>query len=160
MIACLSNLLSPAKKHIMKKTFVTLLLIGCACITQARDNGSPLIDRSLVFDIVNICAMLLVLYMITSFILRLIQQNLDYRIKNKIADKGIAEPVASQLLTPGQKDFRKVMLQWFFTLAGIGVGFGLMSVIRPFGLPSLSVMALSMAAGFGGYYLATRQPKS
>jgi hypothetical protein len=144
----------------MKKIPLTVTIVCFACIATARDNGDGLIDRGLARDIFNISAMVLVLYLITSFILKLIQQNLDYRLKNKIVDKGVNESITAQLLSGPEKDLRKVMLQWFFVLAGIGAGFGFISITRPFGIHSLAIMALSIAAGFGGYYLATRKPRS
>jgi len=143
----------------MKKVFITLAVLFLAGQTYAQDNPDRLIDRGLLFDIINISGLLLTLYLISNFILRLIQQNLDYRLKQKMVEKSVEEHTAQQLLSRNDKDFRKVMLQWFFVLAGIGTGFGLMSVIRPFGLHSLAIMALSMAAGFGGYYIATKQTK-
>lgn len=155
-----SNCLSNVKRYIMKKTGLTLTITCLAFIAHARGKDEPLIDRALIFDIINISAMVLVLYLITSFILKLIQQNLTYRLKNKIADKGVGEHIATQLLSDKEKDGRKTILQWFFVMAGIGAGFGFVSISQPFGLHSLAIMFLSIAAGFGGYYLATRQPKS
>jgi len=141
----------------MKKLVLTPVIVCLALVCHAQDNRSPLIDRALVFDIVNISAMVLVLYLITSFILRLIQQHLNYRLKQKIADKNVAEHMVTQLLAEKEKDGRKTILQWFFVMAGIGVGFGLISIAQPVGLHSLAIMFLSLAAGLGGYYLVTRK---
>jgi len=141
----------------MKKLVLTPVIICLAQICHAQDGQNPLIDRALVFDIVNICAMVLVLYLICSFILRLIQQHLNYRLKQKIADKNVAEHMVSQLLAEKEKDGRKTILQWFFVMAGIGVGFGLINITKPLGLHSLAIMFLSLAAGLGGYYLVTRK---
>ena len=41
--------------------------------------------------------------------------------------------------------------------AAIGAGIFLVSWIRPFGLHSLAILALSMAAGFGAYFYFSRQ---
>ena len=68
-----------------------------------------------------------------------------------------ANSVVAQLLQPESgKEKRNYLLQWFFILVAIGIGFTIMNLTRPFGLHSLAIMAFSIAAGFGGYYFFTR----
>ena len=130
-----------------------------AIAASAEDNNyDPFKDRQFIFDSVNICAVILVIYLLSSFILRLIKQSFEFKIKNKILDKGTNEPVVAQLLQPEtNKEKRSYLLQWCFILAAIGLGFTAMSLSRPFGLHSLAIMAFSIAAGFGAYYYFTRE---
>jgi len=143
----------------MKKLFVTIPAITAALAASAQDNNfDPFKDRQFIFDSFNICAVLLVIYLLSNFILRIIKQSLEFKLKNKIIDKGTGEPVVAQLLQPEtSKEKRNYLLQWFFILAAIGLGFGIMSLSRPFGLHSLAIMAFCIAAGFGGYYFFTRE---
>lgn len=141
----------------MKKSIIIIATILVSVAANAQDNFDPLKDRQFIFDSVNICAVLLVIYLLSGFILRIIKQSLDFKLKNKILDKGTGEPVIAQLLqSDSNKESRKYLLQWFFILAAIGTGFTIMSLSRPFGLHSLAIMAFSIAAGFGGYYYFTR----
>jgi hypothetical protein len=96
------------------------------------------------------------MYLIASFILQIFRQHYNYRIRNRILDKGTEENVVRQVLQPEKKDNKKYTLQWFFSLAAIGIGLILVTLIRPFGLLSLAILALSLAAGFGAYYYFTR----
>lgn len=144
----------------MKKIFVTISAIAFALSSNAQDNNNfePFKDRQFIFDSVNICAVLLVIYLLSSFILRIIRQSLDFKLRSKIIDKGTSEPIVAQILQPeSNKEKRNYLLQWFFVLAAIGLGFTIMNITKPFGLHSLAIMAFSIAAGFGGYYFFTRE---
>jgi hypothetical protein len=142
----------------MKKLFVTVSAIFAALAGNAQDNTfDPFKDRQFIFDSTNICAVLLVIYLLSGFILRIIRQSLEFKLKNRIIDKEIGERVVAQLLQPeSKKEKRNYLLQWFFILVAIGLGFSIMSLSKPFGLHSLAIMAFSIAAGFGGYYFFTR----
>jgi hypothetical protein len=143
----------------MKKTIIAVAILSSAIATYAQDNREPLIDRSLVYDVINICGILLVIYLISAFILQLLRQNFEYRLKTKIIEEGTAENIVSQLVQADKKDPGNTILQWFFVLASIAVGFTIMHFTQPFGLHSLAIMAFSVAAGFGGYYYFTRRKK-
>jgi FtsH-binding integral membrane protein len=144
----------------MKKTLLALIILTSTVAAYAQDGHEPLIDRGLVFDLVNMCGIVLVIYLISAFILQLFRQNLDYRLKSKIVEKGTPENIVNQLIQPDKKDSRNMILQWLCTLAGICVGFILMMVTEPIGLHSLAIMALCVVAGLGGYYYFTRPNKN
>ena len=131
-------------------TFTVLLLVAAA---YAQDRNEPLIDRGLIRDIVNICGILMVMYIITYLILEVLQRNLDHRLKNKIVESGTQEGVISHLLVNKKSDNRKVILQWTCVLLSIGAGLSIINFSRPFGLHSIAIMAFSLGAGLLAYYL-------
>ena len=142
----------------MKKLSSTVLILCVAMSTQAQDNNfDPFKDRQLYFDSLNICAVLLGIYLITSFILKIFQGGYSFRLKNRMLDKGTEENIVRQLIQPEKKDNRNYYLQWFFMLTAIGTGILLISLTRPFGPHSVAIMAFSLAAGFGAYYYFTKQ---
>lgn len=145
-------------KQTMKKLLLSLSVLATSVAANAQENNfEPLKDRQFIFDCLNISAIVFVIYLLSSFILRLIKQMLDFKLKNKLVDKETSEPVIAQLLQPETRnEKRKYLLQWFFILASIGIGFIIVSLSRPFGLHSPAIMALSIAAGFGTYYYFTR----
>jgi hypothetical protein len=144
----------------MKKTLIALVILSSTIAAYAQDMREPLIDRSLVFDVVNLCGILLVIYLISSFILQLLRQNFDYRLKNRIIDKGMDGPIIGQLMQSDKKDSGNTLLQWCCTLLGIAIGFTIMWLTQPFGLHSLAIMAFSVAAGLGTYYFFSRRNKN
>ncbi len=141
----------------MKKILSTAAILCFAVAARAQENFDPLKDRQLYFDILNICAVLAVIYLISSFLLQMIRNHYNFRIKNRILDKGTEENIVRQLLQPEKKENKNYILQWFCLLAAIGAGLFLVNLIRPFGLHSLAIMAFSIAAGFGAYYYFTRE---
>jgi len=141
----------------MKKISITALISFIALGAQAQENFDPFKDRDFIFDAMHICTMLVAIYLISSFILQAIKAAMTARIKNRILDKGAEENIVRELLRPEKKDNMKSILQWFFMLVAIGVGLLLVKIIMPFGLHSLAILALSIAAGFGAYYYFSRQ---
>ena len=141
----------------MKKILSTAAILCFAVAARAQENFDPLKDRQLYFDILNICAVLAVIYLISSFLLQMIRNHYNFRIKNRILDKGTEENIVRQLLQPEKKENKNYILQWFCLLAAIGAGLFLVNLIRPFGLHSLAIMAFSIAAGFGAYYYFSRE---
>ena len=144
----------------MKKAFIAAAILMTSIIANAQDNQEPLINRELIFDLIHICAVVLIIYLISSFILQLIRRNLDYRLKSKIIEKGTAENIVGQLVQPDKTNPVNTLLQWFCTLVGIAIGFTIMAFTGPFGLHSLAIMAFSVAAGLGTYYLFIRRGKN
>jgi Mg2+/citrate symporter len=141
----------------MKKISITALISFIAFGAQAQENFNPFKDRDFLFDALHICTMLIAIYLISSFILQAIKAAMTARIKNRILDKGAEENIVRELLRPEKKDNKKEILQWFFMLVAVGIGLLLIKIIMPFGIHSLAILALSIAAGFGGYYYFSRQ---
>ena len=142
----------------MKKIITATLVLLSSFAANAQDSFDPFKDRSLIFDVVNAISIIAVIYLISSFILQLLRQNFDYRIKSKVIEKGTSADIVNQLVQPNKKDPRTNILQWFFILAGIGAGFTIIQFTRPFGIHSLAIMAFCIAAGFAGTYFFTRKP--
>ncbi|MHA4811447.1 hypothetical protein ACX0G9_25325 [Flavitalea flava] len=143
----------------MKKIIIGAAILFTSTAAFAQEDKAPLVDRSLLFDILNICAIVTVIYLISNWILQMMKHNLDYRLKSKILEKDTAENIVVQLVRPPKKDNEngKAFLQWTFILAGIGAGFTLINFSRPYGVHSLAIMAFSIAAGFAGNYYASRR---
>src|SRR6185312_3536700 len=112
----------------MKKALLILTLLSGSLATYAQDKPEPLVDRGLISELLSTIAIVIVVYLISSFIVRIIQQNFEYRLKSKIVDKQTSEGVVSQLMQPEKSSSRmRIVLQWFCTLLGVGIGFALMA---------------------------------
>ena len=141
----------------MKKLLsLVILILSVATASAQNETFDPFHDRQLYFDTLNIVGVLAGIYLISSFILKIIQGAFRYRLKNRMLDKGTEENIVRELLQPEKKNNRNDILQWFCIVLSIGVGLTLVSIVRPFGLHSLAILAFSVAAGFGGYYYFTR----
>jgi H+/Cl- antiporter ClcA len=143
----------------MKKTLIIIAALGGATVAYAQDKPAPLIDRDFIFDFVHIAATLLVIYLISTFILQLVRSNFDYRLKSKLVERQAAENIVSQLVQRDKLNPLDTVMQWICTLLSIGVGFLLIQISRPFGLHSLAIMALCVAAGLGLYFIYAKRTK-
>lgn len=143
----------------MKKISVTVFisLISYVAQAQSQENFDPFKDRDFIFDALHICSIIVVIYLISSFILQAIKTAMTSRIKNRILDKSPEENIVRELLRPEKKENKNYILQWFFMLFAVGLGLLLVKIVSPFGLHSLAILALSIAAGFGAYYYFSKQ---
>jgi len=148
----------------MKKISITACIVFLAMAASAqepvKESFEPFKDRDFLFDVLHIVATLAVIYMVSTFILQLFRQAMGYRIKNRMLDKGTEENIVRELLQPDKKENKNYILQWFFMLAAIGIGLLLVRLTMPFGLHSLSILAFSIAAGFGAYYYFSKQAEA
>jgi hypothetical protein len=144
----------------MKKALIIIAALGGSIAVYAQDKPEPLINREMIFDMVHICAMLLVIYLISSFILQLVRNNLDFRLKSKILERQTEEHIVSQLVSPDRINPLNTVLQWICALVAVGIGFLIIGLTEPFGLHSLAIMALSVSAGLFIYYRLARRPKN
>ena len=78
---------------------------------------------------------------------------MDFRLKNKIIDKGVSEAIAASLLQNDKSETRNTSIKWFALLMGIGIGSTIVYYTLPLNIHSIAIMAFSMAASFLGYYL-------
>jgi F0F1-type ATP synthase assembly protein I len=143
----------------MKKALIIITALSGSIVAYAQDKPEPLINRDLIFDLVHVIMFILVVYLISSFILQLVRQNLDFRLKSKIVERQTDQQIVSQLVQPDKINPMNSLLQWICTLVGVGIGFALISYTQPFGLHSLAIMALSVAAGLGVYYFIAKRTK-
>jgi hypothetical protein len=143
----------------MKKAVILFAALSGSLVVFAQDKPEPLINRDFIFDLIHIAAVLLVIYLISSFFLQLARSNFDFRLKNKMLDRQTDENVVGQLVRTDKSNPLNSVLQWICALAAVGVGFMLIEFTQPFGLHSLAIMAICVAAGLGVYYYIAKQTK-
>ena len=139
----------------MKKVVTVAATIFTVNAISAQNNGlqqGTYIDH----DIFNICASIFVVALFMIFILNILKRHLEYRLKNKIVDKGIPENVALSILQTNSREHSNINIKWFAILAGLGAGLLIVNYTQPLGFHSLAIMAFSISISFLGYYLFIR----
>jgi hypothetical protein len=144
----------------MKKVLFIIAALGGSIVAYAQDKPEPLINREFIFDLIHIIAVLLVIYLISSFILQIVRSNFDFRLKSKILERQTEEQVAGQILQPDKVSPLNTVLQWICALVAVGIGFLIIELTEPYGLHSLAIMAFSVAAGLIVYYRLAPRPKN
>ncbi|WP_152270359.1 hypothetical protein [Agriterribacter humi] len=132
----------------MKKTINITAIIATPFVANAQNINSPAIDK----EIFNVCATIFVLGLFMIFILVILKRIMEYRIKNKIIEKGIPENIVSSILQTNPKEDRNANIKWFAILAGLGAGLTIIYYTLPLGIHSLAIMAFCIAASFLGYF--------
>lgn len=135
----------------MKKTILLAMISPLPFVSNAQQNFSEN-NVHLNMEVVRIASTILVIVLVMIFVLSLLKRMLEYRIKNKIADKGIPESLASSILQPNTKEDGSVNFKWFSILAGMGAGLTIVNYTLPLGIHSLAIMSFSIAASFLGYH--------
>jgi H+/Cl- antiporter ClcA len=137
----------------MKKIIYIAAIAATPIIANAQNNNIQGINE----DVFNACAAIFTAGLFMIFILAIIKRIMDYRIKNKIVEKGIPENIVSSILQTSPKENRNTNIKWFALLAGIGIGLTIIYYTLPLGIHSLAIMAFCIAASFLGYYFFLKQ---
>lgn len=139
----------------MRKSISILIIIATPVAACAQTNRTPGIDG----EIFKVCASIFTVALFMTFILAILKRILDYRLKNRIVEKGIQEAVASSILQTNFKEDGDINIKWFAVLTGIGAGLTIVNYTLPLGMHSLAIMAFSIAASFLGYFFFIRLSK-
>ncbi|MBA4168251.1 MAG: hypothetical protein H0X41_12055 [Chitinophagaceae bacterium] len=141
----------------MKKIIIACAIVITALSASAQETFDPLKDRQLYFDVLNILAILSVMSLIASFILKLVKNHLGHKLKSKIIERQTPVDIVQQLVVPDQKDKAQVFGQWACVLGGIAVGLIIVRLTLPFGVHSLAILAAAIASGCAAAYYLTRK---
>ena len=132
----------------MKKIISIAAVIATPFFVHAQNNGTATIDK----EIFNIVASIFTVALFMIFILAILKRILDYRLRNKIVEKGIPENVASSILQTNPKENRDINIKWFAILTGLGAALTIIYYTLPLGIHSLAIMAFCIAASFLSYF--------
>ena len=132
----------------MKKIIGVAVFLTASLAVKAQSINNPTFDK----EIFNVGATIFTVALFMFFIITVLKHVLEYRIKNKIAEKGISENMASSILQKSPKEDRNSNIKWFSMLTGIGLGLTIINYTLPLGIHSLAIMSFSIAAGFLGYF--------
>src|SRR5687768_4757961 len=101
------------------KKIVSIVTIG-AIPNLANAQGGKFLYVNM--EVFRACTILFLIGLFMLFILAIMKSIIDYRLKNKIEDKGVPEHVATSILQTDPKGNRNANIKYFAILTGIGVG--------------------------------------
>ena len=119
---------------------------------SAQDSYHFVDGNSFSKQLFEIPATLAAAYILVYFVITIVRLILDSRLKYKMIEKGVSDKVVEQILQPKQTDAKTQALKWFLVLTGIGLGIGLASATRPFGIHSIAIITVCLALSFLGYF--------
>lgn len=137
----------------MKKIISIAGTIAAPMIVNAQSTNTLSGD----IQVFNVCATIFVVGLFMIFILGILKRIMDFRLKNKIVEKGIPENLVSSILQTHPQENRNINVKWFAILTGLGAGLTIIYYTLPLGIHSLAIMAFCIAASFLGYFFYLKQ---
>lgn len=132
------------------KKLVSIVTIG-AIPNLANAQGGKFLYINM--EVFRACTVVFVVGMFMLFILAIMKYIINYRLKNKIVEKGVPDHIATSILQTDPKGNRNANIKWFVLLTGIGVGLTIVYYTLPLDIHSLAIMAFCIGASFLGYFL-------
>ncbi|WDF57173.1 hypothetical protein [Mucilaginibacter sp. KACC 22063] len=144
----------------MKKivSLIPLLLAGLIASANPSADTAAAGNETVLFTL-NALAILLVIYIASSFLLALVRLFLGDRLRRTLLEKDASEEVITRMLPPADS-MRQNALQWCCLLLAAGIGLSICYYNQPLGLNSAVIMSFSLAAGLLAYYLISKPKKS
>jgi hypothetical protein len=141
----------------MKKILSTIIISALSSLAVAQGTNTPH-DMGINEDVFKISATIFVVILVMIFILSVVKRMLDYRIKNRIVEKGVSGDLASSILRSDTGD-GDVNIKWFSILTGIGIGLMIVNYTLPLGIHSIAIMTFTIAVSFLGYHQYVKRSK-
>jgi hypothetical protein len=136
----------------MKKIIIILVLLALHTFTfaYASDDRIQLSNGALIpSSLVRTAIIVLLFSIVSSFLLTLVRMIMDYRLKQKMIERGLLGIEADNLLNANREN-REYAVKWCLLLVGAGIGLTAISTF-PFGWLSVAVFAFSIALSFLTY---------
>lgn len=143
----------------MKKIVLLIPLFITGFMASAQASGQVPDENETILFTLNALAILLVIYIASSFLLALVRLFLGDRLRRTLLEKNASEEVIVQILPPADS-MRQNALQWCCLLTAAGLGLAICYYITPLGLHSAVIMSFSLAAGLLTYYLISKPKRS
>ena len=130
------------------KKIVTVVLAGLITTAASAQDNYPRIGG----EVFRAVAVIFVLLSFMVFIISILKRIFEYRLKNKIVEKGIAENIASSILQTDARENNDINIKWVALLAGLGAGLTVVNYTMPLGIHSLAIMSFCIALSFLAYF--------
>lgn len=153
----------------MKKLFISIISFASSTIVFGQDSipkipSPPQLSLDSEIDqsanntsSIEILMPLFVITLLVVLVIKLTRYILDYRLKNKIIDRGISEQLASSILEKSTTDKKDDSIKWAFLLLGLSGGLTVTYHTMPLHLHSLGIMAFSLGLSYLVYYYYLRR---
>jgi hypothetical protein len=135
----------------VKKLIILMLLMLSNQWLGAQDLKDTIPENSLLAFYLRFTAIFLLFSMMGYFIIAVIQQVINHKIRKKIIEHNIAEPLATQLLS-GEKNRKKDAIKWMLVTASLALGILGANFVKPYGVYSIVIILLSLSVAFLLYY--------
>ncbi len=145
------------------KKILTSILVPLATVqafaqhTPLADNQSSAAEAATVEPISQILLPILFITFLVFMLVTLVKYFLDFRIKNKLINRGMSEQLSAYLLSKNGGEKRNEAIKLAILFCGIGIGLTITYLTAPVHIHSLAIMAFSLGLSYWAYFFCLRR---
>ncbi len=141
----------------MKKILSGILILLSTVQAFAQSTPIPAhtsndVETSTTDTMSGIILPILFISFLVFMLITLVRYILEFRIKNKLIDRGMSEQLSAYLLDNNAQEKRNDVVKWAILLCGIGVGLTITYLTSPIDIHSLAIMAFSLGLSYWAYF--------
>jgi len=137
-------------KRILNLTLV-LLTVNTMPTMAAQQATSVMEDKEVIFFSLNAIAVLLSIWIASSFLLKLVKLFLNDRLRRTLIERNAPLEIVTEIL-PKENNIVELALSWCCVLFAGSVGLTLCYFTQPLGFHSAIILSMSLAFGLLVYY--------
>lgn len=148
----------------MRKTMIYFISMFITVQSLAQENGNQVANNKL-NDIEPLASdpssqilfPILFISFLVFMLISLIKYFLEFRLKNKLIDRGMSEQLSAYLLNQNGQEKQNELIKLAILFCGIGIGLTLIYLTTPIHIHSLAIMAFSLGLSYLAYYFYLRR---
>lgn len=135
----------------MKKILTSILTLLATAPAFAQ-NTPTTVAQTDIDPVSSIIPPVLFMSFLVFMLVSLVKYFLEYRLKNKLIDKGTPENISAYLSTKNESEKQDNVIKWGILFCGIGVGLTVTYLTAPIHIHSLAIMAFSIGLSYMAYF--------
>jgi hypothetical protein len=142
----------------MKKIVASILILLATVPAFAQDKLTVNTDEPFVIEpISEILLPILFMSFLVFMLVSLVKYFLEYRLKNKLIERGTPEQLSAYLSNKNDKEKQNEAIKLAILFCGLGTGLILVYLTAPIQIHSLAIMALSLGLSYLAYFFYLRK---
>ncbi|MFN8713392.1 MAG: DUF6249 domain-containing protein [Bacteroidota bacterium] len=142
----------------MKKIVASILILLATVPAFAQDMLTANVDEPFVIEPVSeILLPILFMSFLVFMLVSLVKYFLEYRLKNKLIERGTPEQLSAYLSNKNDKEKQNEAIKLAILFCGLGTGLILVYLTAPIQIHSLAIMALSLGLSYLAYFFYLRK---
>lgn len=122
-------------------------------IATQPNTVEPVVSESIAGIVFPILFISFLIFMLIT----LVKYFLDFRLKNKLIDRGMSEQLSAYLLNQNNQNNPNLVIKLAFLFCGIGLGLLITYLTAPVHIHSLAIMAFSLGFSYLAYFFYLRK---
>lgn len=145
-------------KKLLTNTIVLLVSVEAFAKDQSiTDNKPNLVDPASTEPIAGIILPILFIAFLVFMLITLIKYFLEFRLKNKLIERGMSEQLSTYLSDKNDKERQHEAIKLAILFCGLGAGLALTYLTAPIDVHSFAIMAFSLGLSYLVYFFYLRR---